>query len=87
MITFRTLRERKNFTLDYVAERVGVTIGTIKKYESSERLPKDENYILLQQALECSDSDMITAFANHKLKHLKVYSRSLKKKIFKNKSK
>lgn len=79
MITFKTLRENKNLTIEYVAEKLDVKPGTVKKYESSEKLPSNERFAMLQDTLECTDCEMATAFAYHKIKNVKVYSPRLKK--------
>lgn len=85
MITFRTLRVKKDLTINYIAEKLGVNPGTVKKYESSEKLPSNKRFVMLQNALECSDEEMAVAFTHHKLRNLKIYSKSSKKR--RNKSK
>ena len=38
-LRLKTLREKLNFTQSAVADRLGVTVGTVKKYENNTLLP------------------------------------------------
>lgn len=79
MITFKFLREKSNLTIDQLSKLTDIKPTTLKKYESSERIPINKNLITLRNIFKCSEEELMQALMFHKSKNLKIYSGYSKK--------
>ena len=76
-ITFKTLREKAGLTYKELAQKVGVKPGTIQKYECSCRIPKNTILFKLEESLNCTNEELMQAYAFHKKKNLLKNKKSL----------
>lgn len=64
-MTFRELRIRADKSIPEVAESLGISQNTYKKYECSSRLPRATTLPKMASVYECSIADVMKALKHH----------------------
>lgn len=70
VFTFERLRKDAKLSREEVAIRMGIKTDTVRKYETSARIPNQKNLSKFQKVLGCTKQDMSKAFAHHTLERM-----------------
>lgn len=70
VLTLKKLREDAKLTREQVAIILGIKKDTVRKYETSARVPNKKNLSKFQRALGCTKQDMSKAIAFHTLERM-----------------
>lgn len=70
VLTFEKLRKDAKLSREEVAILMGIKPDTVRKYETSARIPNQKNLSKFQKVLGCTKQDMSKAFAYHALERM-----------------
>lgn len=59
MKAMKEMRLKKNFTQEYIAEYMNVSVPTVSRWESGEFLPRADKLIKLAEVYGCSVTDLL----------------------------